>query len=78
MWLERGFGASSPNAMKKIGGKRKEHALGTADRKIAERRFKEWVDSFGKVDSDGSPREQSSQPFLEFSAVAPVHPDQFE
>jgi len=39
-------------AVKKIGGKRRERSLGTADRKIAERRFKEWVDSFGKVDSE--------------------------
>ena len=39
-------------AVKKVNGKRREHSLGTADRKIAERRLKEWVDSFGKVDSE--------------------------
>ena len=39
-------------AVRKIGGRRKERSLGTADRKIAERRLKEWVDSFGKVDSE--------------------------
>lgn len=39
-------------AVKKFGGKRRERSLGTADRKIAERRLKEWVDSFGKVDSE--------------------------
>jgi hypothetical protein len=30
-------------AMKKIAGKRKEHSLETSDRKLAERRFKDWV-----------------------------------
>src|SRR5437868_8081573 len=29
--------------IKKIGGKRKEHSLGTDDRKIAERRLKDWL-----------------------------------
>ena len=38
-------------AVKKFGGKRKERSLGTADRKIAERRLKEWIDNFAKVDS---------------------------
>jgi len=30
-------------AIKKTGGKRKEHSLDTADFKVAERRFEEWV-----------------------------------
>ena len=36
-------------AIKKIGGKRKEHSLDTADRKIAERRFKDWVANLDKI-----------------------------
>jgi len=39
-------------AVKKVHGKRKEHSLDTADRKIAERRFKAWVESLSKVDSE--------------------------
>lgn len=38
--------------VKKINGKRRERSLGTADRKIAERRLKEWVADLGKVDSE--------------------------
>ena len=30
-------------ACKKVSGRRKEHSLETCDRKIAERRLKEWV-----------------------------------
>ena len=39
-------------AVKKVHGRRKEHSLDTADRKIAERRFKAWVESLSKVDSE--------------------------
>ena len=38
-------------AIKKVGGKRKEHSLDTTDRKVAERRFKEWVANLDKVDT---------------------------
>lgn len=34
---------------KKVQGKRKERSLGTTDRKIAERRLKEWIDNLAKV-----------------------------
>ncbi|WP_348212491.1 tyrosine-type recombinase/integrase [Luteolibacter sp.] len=36
---------------KKVDGRRKERSLATADRKIAERRLKEWIANLGKVDS---------------------------
>jgi integrase len=39
-------------AMKKIAGKRKEHSLETTDRKLAERRFKDWAANLDKVDSE--------------------------
>lgn len=39
-------------AIKKIAGKRKEHSLGTTDRKLAERRFKDWVANLDKVDTE--------------------------
>lgn len=37
---------------KKINGRRKERSLGTADRKIAERRLAEWVAGLSSVDSE--------------------------
>lgn len=37
-------------AEKKVKGKRREKSLGTADRKIAERRLKEWITNLDKVD----------------------------
>jgi ATP-dependent DNA ligase len=37
--------------IKKVGGKRKEHSLHTKDRKLAERRLKEWLLNLGKVDT---------------------------
>lgn len=37
---------------KKVDGKRKERSLGTTDRKIAERRLKEWIANLGKVDTE--------------------------
>ncbi len=37
---------------KKIKGKRKECSLGTTDRKIAERRYKEWVANLERVDTE--------------------------
>lgn len=37
-------------AVKKVKGKKKERSLETTDRKIAERRFKDWSDALGKVD----------------------------
>jgi phage/plasmid-associated DNA primase len=33
---------------KKVDGRRKERSLGTTDRKIAERRLKEWISNLGK------------------------------
>jgi integrase len=39
-------------AIKKVGGKRKEHSLDTTDRKVAERRFKDWVASLDKIDTE--------------------------
>ena len=39
-------------ACKKLGGIRRERSLGTCDRKIAERRMKEWLDSLDKVDAE--------------------------
>ena len=39
-------------AIKRKGGKRKEHSLDTSDRKIAERRFKDWVANLDKIDSE--------------------------
>jgi integrase len=38
--------------IKKISGKRKEHSLDTTDRKVAEKRLKEWLASLTKVDSE--------------------------
>jgi hypothetical protein len=34
---------------KKVGDKRKDHSLGTADRKIAERKLAEWIKGLGKL-----------------------------
>jgi hypothetical protein len=38
--------------MKEIVGKRKEHSLETSDRKLAERRFKDWAANLNKVDTE--------------------------
>lgn len=38
--------------VKKVRGKRKEHSLDTSDRKIAERRYKEWAANLEKVDHE--------------------------
>ncbi len=38
--------------IKKLGGKRKEHSLGTTDRKIAERRLKAWLSELEMVDAE--------------------------
>ena len=35
--------------IKKLGGKRKEHSLRTSDRKLAERRLKEWLGNLEKA-----------------------------
>jgi hypothetical protein len=35
----------------KRGGKRKEHSLDTTDRKLAERRLKDWLDELENLDS---------------------------
>jgi hypothetical protein len=35
-----------------LGGKRKEHSLGTTDRKIAERRLKSWLSELEVVDAE--------------------------
>ena len=37
---------------KKLGGTRRERGLETCDRKIAERRLKEWIDNMDKVDAE--------------------------
>ena len=37
---------------KKLGGIRRERSLGTCDRKIAERRLKEWIGNLDKVDAE--------------------------
>ena len=39
-------------ACKKQGGIRRERSLGTCDRKIAERRMKEWLGNLDKVDAE--------------------------
>ncbi len=39
-------------ACKKLGGVRRESSLKTCDRKIAERRLKEWIGSLDKVDAE--------------------------
>lgn len=39
-------------ACKKQGGIRRERSLGTCDRKIAERRIKDWLGSLDKVDAE--------------------------
>ena len=38
--------------VKKINGRHREHSLGTSDRKIAERRYQEWVANLTKIDSE--------------------------
>ena len=37
---------------KKLHGLRRERSLETCDRKIAERRLKEWIDNMDKVDAE--------------------------
>lgn len=39
-------------ACKKLGGIRRERSLGTCDRKIAERRMKEWLGNLDRVDAE--------------------------
>ena len=39
-------------ACKKLGGIRRERSLQTTDRKIAERRIKEWIGNMDKVDAE--------------------------
>jgi hypothetical protein len=39
-------------AIKKVAGKRKEHSLETTDRKIAERKLKDWIASLDKIDAE--------------------------
>jgi integrase len=50
-WLYRHSVNDTYYAQKKINGKRKEHSLGTPDRKIAERRLKVWIANLAEVDS---------------------------
>jgi len=38
--------------IKKLGNKRKEHSLDTADRRIAERRLAAWIKNLGKLDPE--------------------------
>lgn len=51
-WLYRHSVNKTYYAQKKINGKRKEHSLRTADRKIAERRLKVWIANLAEVDSE--------------------------
>ena len=51
-WLYRHSVNETYYAQKKINGKRKEHSLGTPDRKIAERRLKVWIANLAEVDSE--------------------------
>jgi hypothetical protein len=37
------------HAIKRIAGERKEHSLETTDRKVAGRRFKDWVANLDKI-----------------------------
>ena len=70
-------------ACKKLHGIRRERSLETCDRKIAERRLKEWVGNLEKVDAevekttlDGTDRELSCrhrQPEREQPGDRPVH-----
>jgi len=39
-------------AIKCLGGKRRERSLKTTDRKLAERRMKEWVESFARINPE--------------------------
>jgi len=52
--------------IKKHGGKRKEHSLETTDRKIAERRLKDWIASLDKIDAEAEKTtlEQLLQKFM--------------
>jgi hypothetical protein len=36
--------------IKKIAGKRKEHSLDTKDRKLAERKLKDWLNDLDRID----------------------------
>jgi integrase len=38
--------------IKKHGGKRKEHSLDTTERKLAERKLKDWISSLDKIDAE--------------------------
>ena len=38
--------------VKKLARKRKEHSLDTTDRKLAERRLKDWLAGLGKIDPE--------------------------
>ena len=49
--LYRNTSNGTYHGCKKVEGRRKERSLGTTDRKIAERRLKEWIANLGKVDS---------------------------
>lgn len=40
--------------IKKVSGKKKSHSLDTADRKIAERRLKDWLQDLHKIDADAA------------------------
>jgi hypothetical protein len=45
-------GAGVYYGCKKLGGIRRERSLSTCDRKIAERRLKEWIGNLDKVDAE--------------------------
>jgi integrase len=50
-WLFRHSINGTYYGQKKINGKRKEHSLDTTDRKIAERRLKQWIANLEEIDS---------------------------
>ena len=52
--LYRHRGSGSYYGIKKAGGKRRVHALGTADRKVAERKLAEWIKGVAETDATAS------------------------
>src|SRR5438309_982478 len=55
-------------AVKKHGGKRKEHSLNTTDRKLAERELKAWIKNLDKIDSTAQ-RTTLAQLLEKFKAI---------
>jgi hypothetical protein len=40
--------------IKKVSGKKKSHSLDTSDRKIAERRLKDWIQDLDRIDAQAA------------------------